>query len=153
MIAPVFVDTNVFVYRHDLSDPAKQALADEWIELLVRTRTGRLSYQVLQELYATLTRSRGQRFGRSEARDIVEALLVWQPIGIDNAVLQRAWLAEERYQISWWDSLIVAAAQASTCQILLTEDLQDGQVFDGVRVVDPFASSERTPKQVLKTPS
>ena len=151
MIGPVFVDTNVFVYRHDLSDPAKQALAEEWIELLVRTRAGRLSYQVLQELYATLTRSRGQTFGRSEARDIVEALSVWQPIPIDHAVLQRAWLAEDRYQISWWDSLIVAAAQASECQILLTEDLQDGQILDGVQVIDPFALPDRSPARFLET--
>ena len=150
MIGPVFVDTNVFVYRHDLSDLAKQEIAEEWIELLVRTRSGRLSYQVLQELYATLTRPRGQSFGRSEARDIVEALSVWRPIGVDHAVLQRAWLAEERYQISWWDSLIVAAAQASKCQILLTEDLQAGQEFHGVRVVDPFALTDRTPEQVLE---
>ena len=117
----------------------------------MRTRTGRLSYQVLLELYATLTRSRGPSFGRSEARESVEALSVWRPIEIDHAILQRAWLAEERYQIFWWDSLIVAAAQVSACQILLTEDLQDGQAFDGVRVVDPFASPDRRPRQVLQT--
>ncbi|MYG35849.1 MAG: PIN domain-containing protein, partial [Gemmatimonadetes bacterium] len=51
----VFVDTNVFVYRHDRGDPAKQARADEWIAHLARSRTGRLSFQVLQELYVTLT--------------------------------------------------------------------------------------------------
>ena len=151
MTGPVFGDTNAFGYRHDLSGPAKQALARREIGLLVRTRPDPLSYQVLQELYAPLTRSRGQSFGRSGARDIVEALSVWRPIEIDRAILHRAWLAEERYQISWWDLLIVAAAQVCACQILFTEDLQDGQVFDGVRVVDPFASPSRRPRQVLET--
>lgn len=60
MSGPVFVNTNVFVYRHDPSDPVKQELAEQSIELLASTRTGRLSYQVLQELFATLTRTRGR---------------------------------------------------------------------------------------------
>ena len=150
MTGPVFVDTNVFVYRHDLSDPVKQELAQQWIELLVHTRKGRLSYQVLQELSATLTRTRGPSFRPSEAREIVEALAAWQPVQIDLFVLQRAWAVQERYRISWWDSLIVAAAQASACRILLTEDLQDAQVFDGVRIVNPFASPGRRPPEVLE---
>lgn len=149
MIGPVFVDTNVFVYRHDLSDPVKQKLAEQWIELLASTRTGRLSYQVLQELFATLTRARGPSFPSSEARQIVEALAVWKPIQADLALLQRAWETQERFRLSWWDSLIVAAAGASACRILLTEDLQDGQIFDGIRVVDPFRSPSRKPHEVL----
>jgi len=149
MTVPVFVDTNVFVYRHDLSDPVKQKLAEQWIEQLASTRTGRLSYQVLQELFATLTRARGPRFPHSEARQIVEMLAAWKPIQADLGLLQRAWAIQERYRLSWWDSLIVAAAGASGCRILLTEDLQDGQLFDGVRVVDPFGSPNRKPQEVL----
>ncbi len=61
---------------------------------------------------------------------------MWQPIQIDLAVLRRAWVIEERFRFSWWDGLIVAAAQASESPVLLTEDLQDGQGFDGARVVD-----------------
>ena len=150
MTGPVFVDTNVFVYRHDLSDPSKQALAQQWIDLLVHTRTGRLSYQVLQELFATLTRTRGPGLQPSEAREIVEALATWRPIRIDLSILQRAWAVQERYRTSWWDSLIVAAAQASACRILLTEDLQDTQVFDSVRVVNPFAAPRRGPRELLE---
>lgn len=149
MTAPVFVDTNVFVYRHDLSDPVRQKRAEQWIELLASTRTGRLSYQVLQELLATLTRARGPRFPHSEAREIVETLAVWKPIQTDLALLQRAWAIQERYRLSWWDSLIVAAAHASVCPVLLPEDLQHGQVIDGVRVVDPFASPGPEPREVL----
>ena len=153
MTARVFVDTNVFVYRHDLSDPAKQKLAEQWLQLLASTRAGRVSYQVLQELFATLTRTRGPVFRHSEAREIVESLAVWRPIQTDLSLLQRAWGIQERYRISWWDSLIVAAAQAGACQILLTEDLQNGQVFDRLRVVDPFASPGRRPRDVLEAVS
>ncbi len=151
MTGPVFVDTNVFVYRHDSSDPAKQERAESWIGLLAQGRAGRLSFQVLQELYATLTRERSLGLDPAEARQIVEALAVWQPIQPDLAVLRRAWAIEERFRLSWWDALIVAAAEASESPVLLTEDLQDGQRFDGVRVVDPFVSPEQSPREVLES--
>ena len=152
MTGPVFVDTNILVYRHDSSEAAKQSRADDWHTFLWRRRLGRLSFQVLQELYATLTRARGPGLDRAAARDIVTNYLQWQPIQIDAGMLRRAWLHEERYGLSWWDALIVAAAQAAECPILLTEDLQHGQDLDGVRVVDPFASPEQSPQEYLDTP-
>ena len=150
MTGPVFVDTNVLVYRYDNSEPAKRNRADQWHTMLWRHRLGRLSFQVLQELYATLTRGRGVNFDPAEAREIVVELLEWQPRQIDVSILQRAWFLQDRFNLSWWDALIVAAAQASECPVLLTEDLQDGQVLDGVRVVDPFASPDQAPQQVLE---
>ncbi len=151
MTGPVFVDTNVFVYRHDASDRAKQARAHEWIALLARERAGRLSHQILQELYATLTGAKRGRFDPADARGIVEALATWGPIAIDSRILRRAWLIEDRYRLAWWDALVVAAAQASECRVLLTEDLQAGQVFDGLRVVSPFGAPDATPRQVLES--
>ncbi len=152
MTGPVFVDTNVLVYRHDSSEAAKQSRADGWHTFLWRRRLGRLSFQVLQELYATLTRGRGPGLDRAAVRDIVANYLQWQPIRIDAGMLRRAWLLEERYGLSFWDALIVAAAQVAECPILLTEDLQHGQDLDGVRVVDPFASPEQSPQECLETP-
>ncbi len=149
MTGPVFVDTNVFVYRHDDTVAAKQFRAEQWIRFLARNRAGRLSYQVLQELYATLTRPR-LNFDPAEARRIVQLLSVWQPLTIEIGILERAWQLQERHTLSWWDALIVAAAQASECSVLLTEDLQPGQVFDGVRVVNPFASSDKKPHQIVE---
>ena len=148
MTGPVFVDTNVFVYRHDDSMAAKQSRAEQWIRFLARNRAGRLSYQVLQELYATLTRPR-LNFDPAEARRIVQLLSVWQPLPIEIGILERAWQVQERYGVSWWDALIVAAAQAGQCPFLLTEDLQAGQAFDGVRVIDPFAWPDRKPEEIL----
>ena len=149
MIGPVFVDTNVFVYRHDSSDPSKQACAEQWLRLLVHNRSGRLSFQVLQELYVSLTHERRLNFGRSEAQEIIKVLATWQPVAADLAMLNRAWDLQDRFSLSWWDALIIAAAQTCECKVLLTEDLQDGQEFGAVRVVNPFATPDRTPEEIL----
>lgn len=149
MTVPVFVDTNVLVYRHDGSDPARQARAEDWIVHLVRGRSARISFQVLQELYSTLTRKLKPAFDAREAQGIVRDLAVWRPETVDLAILERGWLLQERYALSWWDALIVAAAQSCACRGLLTEDLQHGQSFGRVRVIDPFASPERTPGEIL----
>ena len=90
MTALVFVDTNIFVHRHDRSDPARQARAEEWIAHLARSRTGRLSFQVLQEFYVTLTGKARIGFDPAEAREIVRELAVWQPVAIDLKILERA---------------------------------------------------------------
>lgn len=151
MTGPVFVDTNVFVYRHDASEPAKQPRALPWIALLASRRTGRLSFQILQELYSTLTRARRLSFEPRDAQQIVEALTAWQPIPIDLHILRRGWAIEQRFRLAWWDALVVAAAQAAGCPVLLTEDLQNGQVFDDLRVVDPFAAPDRAPKKIVES--
>ena len=149
MTGPVFVDTNVLAYRHDAADPSKQARAEDWITCIVELRAGRLSFQVLQELYATLTRKLRPSLEPQEARDIIDLLASWNPLTVDLALVKNAWALQDRYSLSWWDALIVAAAQASDCRVLLTEDLQHGQSFGRVRVIDPFASPERTPAELL----
>lgn len=150
MTESVFADTNVLVYRHDATEPIKQARADAWYVHLWRRRCGRLSFQVLQEMYATLTRKLKPGVAPPKAQRIVRALKAWQPIAIDFPVLERAWSLQERYSLSWWDALIVAAAQLGTCRVLLTEDMQHLQVFGAVRVIDPFASPDRTPSEVME---
>ena len=149
MTGPVFVDTNVLVYRYDTQDSAKQSRADAWFTFIWQSRRGRLSFQVLQELYATLTRKLRPAVPAPDAQLIVRSLAFWQPVVVDLAMLERAWLLQDRFSMSWWDALIVAAAQVCACNVLLTEDLQHGQVFDTVRVVDPFASPDRTPADIL----
>ena len=149
MTGPVFVDTNVFVYLHDDSEPEKKQRADDWIALLVNRRAGRLSFQVLQELYAVLTLTVKETLPPATAQAIVRDLVAWRPTPIDLSILERAWALGQRYALSWWDALIVAAAQRSGCKVVLTEDLQDGQVFGAVRVIDPFASPDRTPAELL----
>ena len=148
MASPVFVDTNVFVYREDDADAAKQVRADAWLSLLFKRRQGRVSFQVMQELYSVLTRKLGH-FDLAVARQIVRELGAWRPVTPDVPLLERSWLLQEHFSLSWWDALIVAAARASNCRVLLTEDLQHDQVIDGVRVINPFRSPERTPAEIL----
>jgi predicted nucleic acid-binding protein len=68
----------------------------------------------------------------------VRDLLAWGPVAVGTGILLDSWKIQDRYRLSFWDSLIVAAAKASSCRFLLTEDLQHGQTLDGVLVVSPF---------------
>ena len=144
MTAPVFVDSNVFLYAMDGADPRKQQIARDWRAELWKSRLGRVSFQVLNEFYVNAVRLKPA--ASDEARAEVRDLLAWNPVVVDAAVIERGWKLQDRYQLSFWDSLIVAAAKTAACGFLLTEDLQDGQKLDGVEVVNPFL---RRPASVL----
>jgi predicted nucleic acid-binding protein len=141
MAAKVFVDTNVLVYSRDTSETSKQAHAITWMGHLWKTRAGRLSYQVLQEFYITVTEKLDPGMDRESARKDIRSLLPWQPLPLDSRVFDGAWHIQDRFGLSWWDALIVSAAQVADCHYLLTEDLQDGQVFGNLKVVNPFNTS------------
>ncbi len=138
MTALVFVDTNVLVYAREDADSAKRTQAQEWLNVLWRDLRGRTSIQVLIEYYALLTQGSRFRVSRDVAWDDVRELLKWKPQDIDSEVLTRAHEVERRFQLNWWDCLIVAAAQAQGCALLLTEDLQDGAEYGGVVARNPF---------------
>lgn len=138
MTGPCFVDANVFVYSRDPADGSKQALAQQWIERLWREGLGRTSTQALSEFYVIATRRLSHPLSRDEAWADAESFLAWEPLPIDAGVLRGARQIEARFKLSWWDSLIVAAAQVQHCVLLLTEDLQDGAVYGSVTVRDPF---------------
>ncbi|MEW6688585.1 MAG: PIN domain-containing protein [Pseudomonadota bacterium] len=129
----------------DERDPAKQARAAAWHERLWREDLGRTSVQVVSELYVNLKRMAGARMSEEDAWRHASRYLAWEPLPIDRDVLRFAREIERRYRISWWDSLIVVAAQLQDCAILLTEDLQDGMVFEGVTVRSPFTLAMEQP--------
>jgi predicted nucleic acid-binding protein len=137
--APVFVDSNVFLYALDEADRDKQQAARNWRADLWKSRRGRVSFQVLGEFYVNALRKRPA--AREEARAEVRDLLAWNPIVTDAALLERGWRIQDRYHLSYWDALIVAAAKAASCRYLLTEDLQPGQKLDGIEIVNPFLHS------------
>lgn len=139
MAGAVFVDTNVFVYARDSSEPSKQERAAEWLRELWFEQRGRTSVQVLSEYYFTVTRKLRPGLDSDEAWDDVNALFAWQPQEIDRHVLENARSIERRYALSWWDSLIVSAAQMQNCDVLLSEDLQHGWSCGGLTVRNPFA--------------
>jgi predicted nucleic acid-binding protein len=138
---PVFVDTNVLVYARDASEPEKQPQAAAWIDHLWRTRTARLSFQVLQEYYATTTRKLAPGLTPEQARADVRDLLAWRPVSVGTELLEAAWSVEDRFGLSCWDAPIVAAARIAGCEYLLTEDLQHGAELEGLQVVSPFRAA------------
>lgn len=138
MTAVVFVDTNVLIYARDATDPQKQHGAVEWLEQLWRLRCGRISFQVLNEYYVTVTRKVTHPLMAAQAREDIQDLLAWNPVTFTSVQLDDAWSIEDRFGFSWWDSLIVAAARASESKYLLTEDLQHAQSIDALQIVSPF---------------
>ena len=136
MTARVFVDTNVFLYALDQADRKKQLAARAWRDELWKSRLGRISFQVLQEFYIKATQKWPEN--RDEARAEVKDLLAWGPVTVDAAILERGWKLQDRFQLSFWDALIVSAAKSIGCRYLLTEDLQTNQDLDGLIVVSPF---------------
>jgi predicted nucleic acid-binding protein len=141
MTGRAFVDSNILVYSRDSSEPEKQRKAQEWMAELWRSRQGRLSFQVLQEFYVTVTRKLNPGMSASDARADVRALLAWEPVVVGGDFLETGWRIQDRFQVSWWDSLIIAAAQTIGARYLLSEDLATGTDFDGVTVVNPLLAS------------
>jgi predicted nucleic acid-binding protein len=141
MADKVFVDTNVLVYSRDTSEPEKQIRAMEWMTHLWKTQAGRLSYQVLQEFYVTVTEKLKPGLNSEEARRDVRSLLAWQPVAMDARVLEGAWLIQDQHKFSWWDALILSAAQASGCRYLLSEDLQENQELGSLKIINPFRTT------------
>ena len=142
MTEPVFVDTNVFLYALDKANSLKQEVARSWTSLLWTTQLGRVSFQVLGEFYVN-----AMRFGTDsikEAREEIRDLLAWHPVTTDAALLDEGWRIQDRYHLSYWDALIVAASKTASCRYLLTEDLQAGQNLSGVEGVNPFTTEPRT---------
>lgn len=140
MTATIFVDTNVFVYARDTAHAHKHALAVAWLDRIWRDQSGRTSMQVLSELYVTLTGKLRPGISADDAWDDVEALLAWNPIEVDRDLMVRAHEIVARHHLSWWDGMIVAAAQLQDCDALLSEDLQHGMRFGQVIVQSPFLS-------------
>ncbi len=140
-MSPIFVDTNVLLYAFDDREPAKRDRARDWLSVCWRARSGRLSTQVLNEFYANARKRFATALSAGDARAEVRRYQRWTPWQIDQATVETAWAVESRYGISYWDSLMVAAAQHLGCERLLTEDLQHGQHIDGVRIVNPFVEA------------
>ena len=138
MSAKQFVDTNILMYAHDASTGAKHERAKTLVEELWRTRSGVVSTQVLQELCVNLRRKAGRPLELKATRDLVADYLSWQVVVNTGDSILEALDLEARYRISFWDALVVQAAQAAGAEVLYSEDLAAGQLFGTVRVVNPL---------------
>ena len=136
----VFVDTNILIYAHDADAGIKRERAVEKLRQLWETGGGRLSVQVLQEFYVNVTRKLTTRVARSTAREVVNTYSAWVREPITPETVLRATDIAELSQLSFWDALIVAAAEQAGADHLLSEDLNDGQAIAGIKVVNPLLS-------------
>jgi predicted nucleic acid-binding protein len=128
------------LYLTDARDLDKQARAAEWLDQLWREGNGSISWQVLHEFYVNAVGKLGVAPG--EARFLAGTFLEWHPVDSSPQLLERAWHWLDEAHISYWDALIVAAAELSGCAVLLSEDFQAGRKFGGVEIVNPFAQPE-----------
>ena len=138
MSGKTFVDTNVLIYAHDSDSGRKQKVAASHLTELWNSRTGVLSAQVLQEFYVNVTRKIAAPISRKAAREVVRAYAPWHSASVRPEDIVRASELEERHRLSFWDALIVVSAKNAGAGLILSEDLNAGQIIDGVRVENPF---------------
>ena len=132
-----FIDTNILAYAFDHHDQARRGAAKRVLRNLAASRRGVVSTQILQELYAVLTRK--LQIDPAAARRGVVGASNYEVVTLTSAMVLEAIDCSALDQLTIWDALVVVAASYARCEELLTEDLNAGQVVRGVRIVNPFA--------------
>jgi predicted nucleic acid-binding protein len=140
MSGKVFIDTNILIYAHDLDAGEKHTISATILKHLWETETGIISAQVLQEFYVNVTRKIPNPLPKTKAREIIQSYLMWHVELNDIKTIFAASEFEERYNLSFWDALIVAAACNAKVEKILTEDLNHGQRIEGVFIENPSSS-------------
>jgi predicted nucleic acid-binding protein len=133
-----FVDSNVLIYAQDLSAGAKHDRARELMAQLWADRAGGLSIQVFQEFYVNITRKVAQPMTPEAAAEIIADLAVWQVHRPDVSDVLEAIRIQTSQQLSFWDAMILTSAHQLGCEVLWSEDLSAGQIYEGVKVRNPF---------------
>lgn len=135
----VFFDTNILVYLYDADAVEKKERACELFEKEASAGRLILSTQVLQEFYVAVTRKLAVPLEPKEAEDVVRNLSLLPVVPVDTERILSAIGRSRRYRLSFWDALIIETALAGGAERLLSEDLQDGQVIQGLTIENPFA--------------
>ena len=133
-----FFDTNILVYAFDTKDPRKQTIASNLLNQAIINESGILSTQVMSEFYTVVTRIIKKPLSPQEALGLIDNLAVLPVQEVDLDMVKRAIRISDRYTISYWDSLIIAAAERGECKRLISEDLNNGQIYYDIVVYDPF---------------
>lgn len=134
----IFVDTNILIYAHDVSAGNKHATAKKLFQELWENKTGCLSIQVLQEFYVSVTQKVPNPMDYQKAKEVIRDLTYWE---IHESKAQDVLTAidiQKRYQISFWDAMILQSALQLECDLLWSEDLNPGQMYDSVELINPF---------------
>ena len=135
-----FFDTNVLLYGVDESNPEKQRIASMLIEHAGEEEAGCVSTQVLQEYYSVSTRK--LKIDPLLAKEMILFLSEWTLATITPADIQKAIDGNILWQVSFWDALILVAAAKLKCNRIYTEDLNHGQIINGVKIINPFLDGE-----------
>lgn len=138
MSVKCFVDTNILVYAHDRTASAKHRCAKNLLEKLWDAGNGVISTQVLQELCINLRRKAGNPLSVEEVRQLIREYATWEVVINTPESVLKALDIEVRYKTSFWDALILQAAEDAGVSILYSEDLAAGQSYGSVRVVNPL---------------
>ncbi len=138
-MARIFLDTNVLLYAEDADAGEKRVRAQEIVAGAIANGTGVISTQVLQEYFVVATRKLG--LAAEIAQRKVELLAALTVVTLEVSHVLEAIKLHRLYQLSFWDALILHAAKTAGCGRLMTEDLQDGQIVEGVQIVNPFTLS------------
>lgn len=133
-----FFDTNILIYASDRSEPEKQSQARRLLKTAIENETGVISAQVLSEFLTVVTRRIQHPLSLEEAEDVIEQLAILPVVALDVTLVRQAIGTCRQYHISYWDSLIIAAAERVGCTRILSEDLNPGQSYHGIAVVNPF---------------
>ncbi|MHB1871730.1 MAG: PIN domain-containing protein [Steroidobacteraceae bacterium] len=141
MSAIAFVDSNILIYAHDRDAGVKRERAVATLRELWDAGTGRLSVQVLQEFYVNATQKLATPVARATAREIVKTYGAWVRRATTVETVTRATEIADLARISFWDALIVAAAEEVDAEALLSEDLNDGQSIAGIKVLNPLKAA------------
>ena len=136
-MSKVFLDTNVLAYASDSDAPVKQRVARDLLRELASDVPPCISTQVLQEFYVTATRKLD--IAPLKAKRILQTFTGMETVTICLDDVHRAIDGSILWQLSFWDALIIVAARKACCTVLYTEDLNDGQVIEGVEIRNPFA--------------
>jgi predicted nucleic acid-binding protein len=135
---PSFVDTNILVYAEDRDAKTKHEVARDLNVQLWDDRAGVLSVQVLQEFYVTVTRKLKKPLSNPKALEVVEEYLTWNVVENTGKLLTTAIELQHKAQLSFWDAMVVQAAIDAQCDTLYSEDLNAGQRFGSLVIVNPF---------------
>ena len=133
-----FLDTNILVYAYDSNEPQKQQKAQMLLAEGIEKESAVLSIQVLSEFFNVVTKHIKQPMSSDEAQEIISTLSILPVQEIDLPMVGRAIDTHREYKISYWDALIVSAAERAKCAKIITEDLSDNQTYHDIVVFNPF---------------
>lgn len=138
MSGKIFLDTNILIYAYDIDAGDKHKIAHEIVKGLWEKKTGVLSSQILQEFYVNVTKKITNPLTPVEARWIIRSYVCWDIKKSTPMSVIMASEIEEKYRISFWDALVIVAAYEAGVDKILTEDLNSGQIIEGILIENPF---------------